>query len=100
MATTEGFELPASGSQGVVATDDSARRAWLTGARGYPTDLGQALPSHIRDAQKRNLLATYPHLESWFERNDVEGSSPLRLMKKGSPHDLDASRQITRWAHQ
>ncbi|HBZ70500.1 MAG TPA: hypothetical protein DEP35_12525 [Deltaproteobacteria bacterium] len=90
----------------MVAPDDSARRAWLTGAPGvpgsrYPTDSGHGvvLAHPSCDDQKRNLLAAYPHLERCCGRNNTYGERlAVAFDEKGSPRDLDRSRQITRWA--
>ena len=68
----------------------------------YSLDLGHnfVLTDAECNGRKGDVLAAYDHLERWCLRNEERGIEIAeRLDQKGVLHDLDASRQITRWAY-
>ncbi len=68
----------------------------------YASDLGHGfvLAHASCNTHKRDLLPAFEHLERWCERNQEHGAELAdEFDAKGLLHDLDASRQITRWAY-
>ena len=68
----------------------------------YPLDLGHnlVLADVTCNSRKRDLLPAFEHLERWCERNVEHGAElSQRFDEKGLLQDLDASRQVARWAY-
>ncbi len=68
----------------------------------YPTDLGHnfVLACRACNGDKCDRLAAYPHLESWWVRNDQHGATLSEAFRsRGISFDLDATRRIALWAY-
>ncbi|RYZ16820.1 MAG: HNH endonuclease [Myxococcaceae bacterium] len=68
----------------------------------YSIDLGHNFVLAHGDCNndKSDLLPDVEHLRHWCERNEQQGHLMAEAFQKhGLPHDLEASRQIARWAY-
>jgi hypothetical protein len=68
----------------------------------YPVDLGHnfVLADSRCNTQKRDLLPSYGHLESWTERNTSFGDQIRKALEEsGMTAELAASNRVTHWAY-